>query len=120
HHPNLISPWVFNSAFADPVPPSSEATIALVSIYSNHAITTSTDDFDAGDNLVNIFECYRGYKWTTIHEMLQGDEDWYDYETIILRFNQHPTHELNQNFFIKITMSDGGVFELESNTVITQ
>ncbi|MEQ8473839.1 MAG: hypothetical protein RIC35_21765 [Marinoscillum sp.] len=111
---------LFNSAFADPEPPKSEETITLISIYSDQPLSTSTMNFEAGDNLVNIFEGHRGYEWATIHKMLENFDHWYDYESIVLRFSEYPTHILSQHFTIKITMSDGRIFELLSDKIITK
>jgi hypothetical protein len=115
-----------SSAQAEPVPPSSVSKISLISIYSSIPIFANGKSFEPTANLISLFKAtssgyYSGYyKIEPVLQFIDGFIRWEQEDAVLLILDAYLDQALDQKLKVKVTMDDGTVFELETETVVVK
>ncbi|MEP4534498.1 MAG: hypothetical protein ABJ004_15510 [Cyclobacteriaceae bacterium] len=118
-HPNRLA--LFNAALADQPSPRPVSRLSLISIYSSTDLIVNEIEYKAGDNLAPVFLASMEYYYRqpqTVLSFIDSYFVWDQWNAIILHFNGELPFSVVGKFTVKATMSDGVVFELESEEVI--
>ncbi|MEP4534497.1 MAG: hypothetical protein ABJ004_15505 [Cyclobacteriaceae bacterium] len=109
------------SAFAKRLPPELESSIALISVYADSDIETEIGRFSAGSNLISIFEAsFARTHPEGVISFLSSTADLEHGSQIFLHLKNEVQHPIELTFSVKVTMSDGTIFDKESEEVILQ
>lgn len=112
---------LISSVFADPAPPRLESKISLISIYAKQSVYAGSIEYEAGDNLTNLFLITSRYSDpTTILNFIKEEQGLYLYESVYMIWNTPLDEPLAQSLLIDITLENGTVFNLESQKIVVK
>ncbi|MFK7953323.1 MAG: hypothetical protein AB8B73_10800 [Ekhidna sp.] len=112
---------LISSAFADPAPPRLESKISLISIYAQQSVYAGGVEYEAGENLTNLFLISSRYsESTTVLNFIKDEQGLYLYESVYMILNTPLDEPFEQSLLIDITLEDGRVFNLESPKIVVK
>ncbi len=110
---------LMSASYADPAPPNFE--IAEISITSDQSISAESEVHEAGALLNSLFD------GTHYHSLPRSVENfqvccgyWEPNTPLFLTISKPIDHLVNQKFFIKVVLTNGQIFELETENVIVK
>ena len=109
-------------ASADPIPPTSDSKIALISIYPSDSLhTVESGSFGPDETLLNLFSIssqYTGFSdKKNILQFIETEPLWYLDDVFLLHLKNELMEPYEGSFEVKITMENGEKLSSESEVV---
>ncbi|MFY0600662.1 MAG: hypothetical protein JXR03_13400 [Cyclobacteriaceae bacterium] len=108
-----------SAAFADPAPPSPDAIISSLSIFSEDSVGSGGVVYSAGENLSILFKASSEYgaEPVSFEDFIEEEKKWYQFESIFIHLSRPLDFPMSQKITVRVMMDDGEVFNVESPKV---
>lgn len=112
-------PSILNYAYADEPDTKLTNKVDLISVYADSVFFSDGYKYDPGDNLQYLFEMRNIYgQWGPVLKGLDEMNSMTLYDDIMLRFKEQVIDTpFSGQLLFKVTLSDGRIFELESESI---
>lgn len=108
------------STYALPAPPIAESKLSLISIYAEEPIFAEGTEYEAGENLANLFYLSSTYYGPSkpILKYIELIEEWLINDNLCLELVAHLDQPLAQPLMVDVTLANGTVFNLETQKIV--
>ena len=114
-------PRLISKSYADEPTSYYSNKIELISIYSDSTVFTKSQTYAAGTSLIPIFVAGDYGSRIPVLNYLETTNNFSEGETVLLQIQKGEIEcPLNQRFTFRIRLSDGKVFDLETDQIITE